>query len=89
MTVDRVLLVLLALVDVAALTIGLSIRRKVTKIVGDTAGQIEAHVRAGIAEAVRTVAGIAVRIFQAQGRDELAQELGAELLAPDEERRAG
>jgi len=39
-------------IDVAALTIGISIRRKVTHIVSETAKEIEGHVKNGIADAV-------------------------------------
>ena len=51
MTWDRVLLVVLSVVDLAALAVGLTILRRVTRIVVDTGEAIHAAVHASIDEA--------------------------------------
>lgn len=68
-TVIDVLVVLLALVDIAALIIGISIRRTVTKIVRDTASDIEIAVKAGIADAVRQFASLAKTFLAGTGKE--------------------
>lgn len=77
-----VIVILLVFVDVAALTIGISIRRKVTRIVAETAGQIEEHVKAGIAEALGQLAKVAGELLRAQGKgdvaDRILEEIGAQ-----------
>lgn len=75
----EIVVVLLALVDVAALTIGISIRRKVTRIVEDTAKEIEDQVRAGIHEAVGRFGMLAAEVFKAQGKEDLGDRLLEEL----------
>lgn len=54
---------LLLVVDVAALVIGLSIRRRVTRIVADTGAEIERQVRDGITEAVGSLTSIALAVI--------------------------
>lgn len=75
----EVVVVLLALVDVAALTIGISIRRKVTRIVRHTAGEIEAAVKAGIADALSRFAVLAGELLRAQGKEDVAERILEEL----------
>jgi len=68
----------LAFVDVAALSIGISIRHKVTRIVGQTAAEIEQSVKAGIAEAVERLVGLVSAVL-ASGTSqpgELTERLG-------------
>jgi hypothetical protein len=55
--------VVLVLVDVTALAIGISIRRTVTRIVSDTAHDIEVAVKAGIADAVGRFVAIATVVL--------------------------
>jgi hypothetical protein len=58
-----VAVVLLAAVDVAALFIGLSIRRQVTTIVEGTGARIEAAVREGIDSALRQFGALAAQLI--------------------------
>lgn len=74
-----VAVILLALVDVAALSIGISIRRKVARIVAQTASEIEGHVRAGITEAVARFGALAGEILTAQGKGDVADRILEEL----------
>lgn len=74
-----VFVVLLALVDVAALSIGISIRRKVVRIIGDAAGEIEAAVKAGVDEALLRFGTLAADLFRALGRPEAAEKVLEEL----------
>lgn len=67
-TITDIIIVLLVFVDVAALSIGISIRRKVTRIVRDTAAEIETAVKTGIAEAVANFAQLARAVLTAQGK---------------------
>lgn len=68
-TLIDILVLLLAVVDIAALVIGISIRRTVTKIVRDTAADIETAVKAGIADAVRQFASLAKTILAGTGKE--------------------
>lgn len=68
--------VLLVVVDVAALIIGWSIRRTVTRIVTETASDMERAVQGGIADAVDKVATLAAGLF-AGGRPEPGQVIDA------------
>lgn len=53
------IVVLLVAVDLTALAVGLSIRRKVTRIISETAADIETAVKGGIADAVGRIAQLA------------------------------
>jgi len=64
-------LVALGMVDVAALCIGLSIRRKVVGIITSTGASIEEAVKAGIAEAAAQLVG-AIRGMLAAGASPVA-----------------
>lgn len=67
-TLIDILVILLAFVDIAALIIGISIRRTVTKIVRDTAADIESAVKAGINDAVKRFTTLAKGVLTAQGK---------------------
>ena len=79
MSGTAVALLLLGAVDVVALSIGISIRRRLTRIVGETAGSIEQHVKAGIAEAVSKIVTVAGELLRAQGRGDVADRVLEEL----------
>lgn len=57
----------LVFIDVAALSIGISIRRKVTRIITKTATEIEVAVKAGIADAVAQFVTMATALLSARG----------------------
>lgn len=57
--------VLLVVVDVAALIIGWSIRRTVSRIVSETADDIEHAVQTGIADAIDRLTQLAGALFAA------------------------
>lgn len=63
-----VIIWLLIAVDITALAIGISIRRTVTRIVNQTASDIETAVKAGIADAVGKIAGVAATIMGQLGQ---------------------
>lgn len=79
MSGTAIALVLLGVVDVVALSIGVSIRLRLTKIVGETAASIEAHVKAGIADAVGKIVNIAGELLRAQGKGDVADRVLDEL----------
>lgn len=74
MSLTTIALILLGAVDVAALSIGISIRRKVTGIVTQTAANIEAAVKEGIAEAVANLGALAVQLMRSD-RHEAAEKV--------------
>ncbi len=63
MSGTTIALILLGAVDVAALSIGISIRRKVTRIISQTAAEIETAVKEGIADAVRSIGVLAAQLM--------------------------
>jgi Icc-related predicted phosphoesterase len=68
--------VLLVVVDVAALVIGWSIRRTVSRIVSETADDIEHAVQSGIADALDRLTTLASALF-ATGKPDPSQVIEA------------
>jgi len=75
--------VLLVVVDVAALIIGWSIRRTVSRIVSETADDIERAVQTGIADAISRLTTLASQLFQT-GRPEPSAVIDAAREAADQ-----
>jgi hypothetical protein len=63
MSGTAVALFALGAVDVAALSIGISIRRRVTRIIGETAASIEDAVHQGIADAIGKLIEVATALM--------------------------
>lgn len=83
-----VIVVALVFVDVAALCIGISIRRKVTRIISETAANIEDAVKGGIADAVTRFVTMATELLAANGSQPAANGLVERLTQVTEQLRS-